>query len=70
MKTIGLEERARDLESTMAARRLRLDTALAHLGRVGAEQLTVGAYLANDPWPWLVGACVAGLVLGMRKRIT
>jgi hypothetical protein len=68
MKPPTLDERGDELRRAMAERRVRLDSALARLREAAAERFTVGGRLARDPWLWLLGACAAGLVLGMRGR--
>ena len=43
----------------------RLDAALTTLGQVSTEALSLGGRMARDPWAWVAGACLVGLVIGM-----
>ena len=62
-----VDDRAQALRLGIARSNERLESALAQLGRVGAERFSVGGFVGKDPWPFVVGACLAGVVLGMRR---
>ncbi len=63
MRAPDLDERAETLRRTIAGGQLRLRESMATLRRVGAREMTIGGQLGKDPWPWLAGACVVGLIV-------
>ncbi len=46
-----------------------LHQALADLKNAAQQAIDLGAYIAERPAPWLVGAFVLGFWLGVRHRV-
>ena len=59
------EREVAELRRTVDERKRVLESAVANLGRLSSERLTLGGRMALDPWGWLLGACVAGAVLAL-----
>ena len=44
-----------------------MNAAVSNLEEVAIERLSLGGRISLDPWAWLAGACLVGLVLGLKN---
>ena len=70
MKPTTLARRSEDLRQSVVDGRRKLDEAIAELGRVSTERLTLGGRMSRSPWRWLLGAGACGLLLGILHQPT
>ena len=61
------EERREQLRRSVDERQRQLNAAVSNLEEVAIERLSLGGRVSQDPWAWLAGACIVGLVLGLRN---
>ena len=67
MKNETLQARALVLRDSVQLSQRRLDEAVATLGRVSTEELSIGGRMSRDPWGWILGACLIGGVIALSR---
>ncbi len=64
--TESAEQRAERLRQSISDGKRDLDIAMEQLKSVSREGIGIGHFMATDPWPWLVVAGFAGVLLALR----
>ncbi len=62
----SIEEKKEALRESVERNEEELRQAVDELTTAAQQQLHLGERIAEDPWPWLIGAFAAGLWLSRR----
>ena len=67
MKLVAQTPRRDTLRANVQHSERRLDAAVARLGFISTEELSLVGRMSRDPWGWVAGACLLGLVIGVSR---